>query len=140
MKQMKVWILANLLEAEDHARYLNTWNERVARAGHGSCILKHMACSLGHVVELSERARGKERSSLKKVEKMLRNFLEEAESGKEYKKIELIEKIRSIRRELEESMPYYKTYDCACLHYIPFIKYFLPFVSGLILGIALMVL
>jgi hypothetical protein len=123
--------LTNLLQAENHIKAMNTLN---FIKGEGSCVLKHLLFVRGELNEAISHASRVEPKNVKTFEKLYRqieNFLKKIEKKHEYKKRDLLVLVRGWRKELEATMPFYQTFRCKCLHFIPYAKVLLIFLSGI---------
>jgi hypothetical protein len=127
-------ILINLLQAEQHARDMQTLN---FIKGEGSCYLKHLLFVKGEIEEAINACTNlklkKEIKVFEKLKRELEKFIDRIESNKHnYHKIDLINLVRRWRKEVEKTIPYYQTFNCKCLHSIPYIKTLLYFLAGFI--------
>jgi len=129
-------ILTNLLQAEEHAKAMNTIN---FIEGEGSCYLKHLLFVRGELSELISHSTALEKSSktYERLLKKIENFLDKVESGAKFTKRELILFVREIRKEIEKEHKPYATFNCACLHAIPYLKILLIFLAGTGFGLTL---
>lgn len=128
-------ILVNLLQAENHARNMQTLN---FKKGEGSCFLKHLLFVKGEVEEAMNATSHLEPKNFKifeKIKEEMEEFFEEVESeNHDYTKMDLINLVRKWRKLVESTTPWYKTFECKCLHSIPYFKTLLYFLSGIILA------
>ncbi len=123
-------ILTNLLQAEEHAKAMNTMS---FIEGEGSCYLKHLLFVRGELSEIISHSSTLKKSS-KDYEKLLQKiekFLDRVEAGKRFTKRDLILFVRELRKEFEKKHRVYATFSCACLHAIPYLKVLLIFLSGI---------
>ncbi len=132
-------ILTNLLQAEEHAKAMNTLS---FIEGEGSCFLKHLLFVRGELSEIISHssATGKASETIKTYEKLLKKvekFLDNVEKGKRFTKRELIFFVRELRKAVEKENRAYSTFNCACLHAIPYLKILLIFVAGTCFGVLL---
>lgn len=139
LKYNKRNILTNLLQAEEHAKAMNTFT---FIEGEGSCFLKHLLFVRGELSEIIAHSRSVKESSknIRIYEKLLNEiekFIDKAESGKKYTKRDLLLKVRKWRKEFEKTCHAYQTFKCACLHAIPYIKILLIFLAGIAFGFVL---
>ena len=129
-------ILMNLLQAEQHARDMQTIS---FIKGEGSCFLKHLLFVKGEVEEAINASSSIEPQSLKVFEKLkleLDNFFSKIETGRHrYTKRDLINLTRKWRKLVEQTTPWYKTFRCKCLHSIPYLKSLMYFVAGSLVGV-----
>ena len=124
--------LVNLLQAEQHIKNINTLN---FTKGEGACILKHLMLVKGEVEEAIAHALEIEPENVKIFEELnekIGSFLDRVEKRYEYTKRDLLCLVRGWRKELEKTMPFYQTFNCKCLHYIPQLKIFLSFLAGIL--------
>lgn len=124
-------ILTNLLQAEEHAKAMNTMS---FIEGEGSCYLKHLLFVRGELSEIISHSHALKKST-KSYEKLLNKldkFLDKVESGKKFTKKELILFVRELRKEFEKEHRAYATFNCSCLHAIPYLKVLLIFLSGIV--------
>jgi glycyl-tRNA synthetase beta subunit len=128
-------ILINLLQAEAHAQAMQTIS---FIKGEGSCFLKHLAFVLGEVKEAINHSANVEPENMKTFEKLskeIEEFFDKVESGKHnYHKRDLLNLVRKWRKEVEQTMPMYKTFYCKCFHGIPYLKILIIFLFGIIFG------
>ena len=122
-------MLENLLQAEEHSRAINTLK---FMEGEFSCFFKHILFVHGEVKEaMAHTTNPKEFKIFEKIEREIRSFLEEIETGKkEYTKKQLIDLVRKWRKEIEKTIPVYQTFKCKCLHFIPYLKIAIIFLGG----------
>ena len=129
-------ILTNLLQAEEHAKAMNTIN---FIEGEGSCYLKHLLFVRGELSEIISHSHALKKSAktyenlLDKLEK----FLDKVENAGKFTKRELILFVREMRKEFEKQNKSYTTFNCACLHAIPYLKILLIFLAGTGFGLSL---
>lgn len=124
--------LINLLQAENHIKAMNTLN---FIKGEGSCVLKHLLFVKGELNEAISHASKIEPRSVKTFEKLhnkIENFFQKIEKKHNYKKRDLLILVRGWRKELEKTMPFYQTFNCKCLHFIPYAKILFVFLSGIL--------
>ncbi len=124
-------ILTNLLQAEEHAKAMNTLS---FVEGEGSCYLKHLLFVRGELSEIISHSSALKKP-VKKYEKLLNKiekFLDKVENGKKFTKKELIIFVRNLRSEFEKEHKVYATFNCSCLHAIPYLKVLLIFISGIV--------
>ena len=122
--------MINLLQAESHVRNMNTVD---FEKGEGSCVLKHILYTKGEIEEAMSHCTEKEFEIFSRLNDEINTFLENVEKGVGYGKKQLIETIRTWRRDVEKTMPYYQTFNCKCTHFIPQFKIMLAFISGMFL-------
>ena len=129
-------ILTNLLQAEEHAKAMNTMS---FIKGEGSCFLKHLLFVRGELKELISHSQSinEFKPIYEKLLKQIENFFDKVEKGKKFTKKDLILFVRKMRKEFEKSHPIYSTFSCACLHAIPYLKILLLFLLGTSFGILL---
>lgn len=124
-------ILVNLLQAEQHARDMQTLS---FIKGEGSCYLKHLLFVKGEIEEAINACvnlKLKEVKVFEKIKKELDRFINKVESNiHNYHKKDLINLVRKWRKEVEKTIPYYQTFNCKCLHSIPYIKTLIYFLAG----------
>jgi len=126
-------ILTNLLQAEEHARDMQTMN---FVTGEGSCYLKHLLFVRGEVEEAMNDCASlglkKEGKIFEKIKREMDEFFEKVETNNHnYHKADLINIVRKWRKEVESTAPWYQTFYCKCLHSIPYIKTLLYFLIGM---------
>ncbi len=129
--------LTNFLQAENHIKAMNTPS---FIEGEGSCVLKHLIFIRGELEEAiahASRIEPKNVKIFKILYEEIENFLERVEKGHNYKKGYLLNLVRSWRKKLELTMPFYQTFNCKCLHLIPYTKIFLIFLSGILFSYVL---
>jgi len=126
-------ILTDLLQAEYHATRMQTLSYI---QGEGACMLKHLLHVRGELKEAMQHTKDeKQFQHFNNAFMRLEEFLDEVETGRaKFTKKDLVDFIRSIRKEVEEVVPVYKTYYCKCLHSIPYLKVLVPFFLGCILS------
>ncbi|MEM0480886.1 MAG: hypothetical protein QXQ14_01745 [Candidatus Aenigmatarchaeota archaeon] len=131
-------ILINLLQAEEHAKAMQTIS---FIKGEGSCYLKHLLFVLGEVKEAINHSANVEPKNTKIFEKLMKEmeeFFDKVENNKaNFTKKDLINLTRKWRKTVEQTMPIYKTFTCKCLHAIPYIKILLIFLFGILFGFIL---
>lgn len=130
-------ILENLLQAEDHTRHMQTlsWDQ-----GEGACILKHIIFVRGELKELISHSSdlGMDTSIYENVLNEIDEFLDKVEAGKiEFHKVDLIQMLRRWRKNVEKTMPHYRTFYCKCWHGVPYLKILFTFLLGVALGVFL---
>lgn len=125
LKYNKRNILTNLLQAEEHAKAMNTLT---FIKGEGSCFLKHLLFVRGELSELlahsqSLKEPSKNLKTYKKLLSQIERFLDKAELPRHaYTKKDLLLRVRKWRKEFEKTCNAYQTFKCKCLHAIPYLK------------------
>jgi hypothetical protein len=143
LKYNKRNILTNLLQAEEHAKAMNTLS---FIKGEGSCFLKHLLFVRGELSEIiaHSQAVGEASENVKIYEKIrseIEKFLDKAESPRHrHTKRDLLMMVRKWRKEFEKTCSAYQTFNCACLHAIPYLKILLIFLAGVGFGFLLHIL
>ena len=124
-------IIINLLQAEQHARDMQTLS---FIKGEGSCYLKHILFVKGEVEEAINACANLKLPELKifqKLKKEIEKFVEKIERNEHnYHKVDLINLVRKWRKQVETMTPWYQTFNCKCLHTIPYIKLLSYFLAG----------
>jgi hypothetical protein len=133
-------ILTNLLQAEQHARDMQTIS---FVKGEGSCYLKHLLFVKGEVEEVINVCSNLNipTKPFEKLKGEMDRFFERVEMNKyKYRKKDLINLVRRWRKQVESMAPWYQTFNCKCIHSIPYIKSLSYFLAGLVFAYLLQVI
>lgn len=143
LKYNKKNCLINLLQMEKHIKAMNTMN---FIEGEGSCTLKHGLIVRGEIDEatshISSQLKGggvttDELGELPIFEKLgteMDIFFKNIEGKHDYHKVDLINLVRSWRKDIEKTMPTYQTFKCKCIEQVPYLKSLIYVAVGAIIA------